>query len=69
MKIINRFFLGVVLGAVAGIGTVVLFAPDKRNEWFDEIHDKTQDILVEFNRAAKEYKEELENDLAARQAG
>lgn len=69
MKSINKFFLGIILGAIAGIGAVVLFAPDKRNEWFDEIQEKTQDVLVEFNRAAKEYKEELENDLAARRAG
>ena len=44
----------------------MLFAPDKRDEWFDEIQEKTQDILVEFNRAAQEYKEEMEEDLKAR---
>lgn len=66
MNRLGKFITGAAIGGLIGIGAILLFAPDKRNEWFDEIQEKTQDILVEFNRAAQEYKEEMEEDLKAR---
>ncbi|HNY19861.1 MAG TPA: YtxH domain-containing protein [Flexilinea sp.] len=66
MNRLGKFITGAAIGGLIGIGAILLFAPDKRDEWFDEIQEKTQDILVEFNRAAQEYKEEMEEDLKAR---
>ena len=66
MNRLGKFITGAAIGGFIGIGAILLFAPDKRDEWFDEIQEKTQDILVEFNRAAQEYKEEMEEDLKAR---
>ena len=56
MNRLGKFITGAAIGGLIGIGAILLFAPDKRDEWFDEIQEKTQDILVEFNRAAQEYK-------------
>ena len=66
MNRLGKFITGAAIGGLIGIGAILLFAPDKRDEWFDEIQEKSQDILVEFNRAAQEYKEEMEEDLKAR---
>lgn len=66
MNRLGKFITGAAIGGLIGIGAILLFAPDKRDEWFDEIQEKTQDILVEFNRAAQEYKEEMKEDLKAR---
>ena len=63
---IKKFFGGIAIGGALGIAAILIFSPSKRNEWFDEIEEKTQDILVEFNRAANEYKEEMEEDLRSR---
>ncbi len=65
----RNFLSGVALGTIAGVIITIIFAPDKRTEWLDEIQEKTQDILVEFNRAAQEYREELEKDLEKRRQG
>lgn len=62
----KNFLSGVALGTVVGVVATIIFAPDKRTEWLDEIQEKTQDILVEFNRAAQEYREEMEKDLEKR---
>lgn len=69
MGSIKNFFGGLAIGGALGIAAVLIFSPNKREEWFDEIEEKTQDILVEFNRAANEYKEEMEEDLRARRQG
>lgn len=65
----RKFFGGIAIGGALGIAAVLIFSPNKRDEWFDEIQEKTQDILVEFNRAANEYKEEMEEDLRTRRQG
>ena len=62
MNRLGKFITGAAIGGLIGIGAILLFAPDKRDEWFDEIQEKTQDILVEFNRAAQEYKEEMKDN-------
>lgn len=45
---LGKFITGAAIGGLIGIGAILLFAPDKRDEWFDEIQEKTQDILVEL---------------------
>ena len=65
----RKFFGGIAIGGALGIAAVLIFSPNKRDEWFDEIQEKTQDILVEFNRAANEYIEEMEEDLRTRRQG
>lgn len=69
MTKLRDFFGGLAIGGALGIAAILIFSPSKRNEWFDEIEEKTQDILVEFNRAANEYKEEMEEDLRTRRQG
>ncbi len=69
MGFLKKFLAGTIVGMVIGIVAVIFFAPEKRDEWFDDIQEKTQDILVEFNRAAQEYKEEMKTDLNARRGG
>lgn len=69
MKRIAKLFAGIVIGSIAGIGATVIFSPKKRTEWFDEIQDRTQNALSEFNKAAEEYKAEMERDLAERREG
>jgi gas vesicle protein len=66
MKRISNFLTGVVIGGIAGVVITILAAPEKGSEWLDEIQKKSQDILVEFNRAAQEYREEMEKDLEKR---
>jgi len=66
MKKFRNFLTGVIVGGAVGVVVTILIAPEKGSEWLDEIQEKTQDILVEFNRAAKEYREELEKDLETR---
>ena len=66
MKRISNFLTGVIIGGIAGVVITILAAPGKGNEWLDEIQKKSQDILVEFNRAAQEYREEMEKDLEKR---
>lgn len=66
MKRLGKLISGIFIGAIAGIAAAMFFSPKKRTEWFDEIQDKTQDILTEFNKASEEYKSEMEKDLADR---
>jgi gas vesicle protein len=65
----SKLFSGVLIGGAIGIAAVLFFAPNKRDEWFNEIQEKTQDVLVEFNRAAQEYKDEMEEELKQRRQG
>lgn len=69
MKRIAKLFSGIVIGSVAGIAAIFIFSPKKRTEWFDEIQDRTQDILSEFNKAAEEYKNEMKSELEERRNG
>ena len=66
MKRISNFLTGVLIGGIAGVVITILAAPEKGSEWLYEIQKKSQDILVEFNRAAQEYREEMEKDLEKR---
>ena len=66
MKQLAKLFSGLVIGSIAGIAATIIFSPKKRTEWFDEIQDRTQDVLSEFNKAAEAYKTEMQNDLAER---
>ena len=69
MKRIAKLFSGIVIGAVAGIAATIIFSPKKRTEWFDEIQDRTQEVLSEFNKAAEDYKTEMRNELEERRNG
>ncbi len=69
MKRIAKLFAGIIIGSIAGIAATIIFSPKKRTEWFDEIQDRTQNALSEFNKAAEEYKAEMERDLAGRREG
>ncbi len=66
MKKFSNFLTGVIIGGIAGVIITILAAPEKGTEWLEEIQKKSQDILVEFNRAAQEYREEMEKDLEKR---
>lgn len=68
MKRIAKLFSGILIGSVAGIAATIIFSPKKRTEWFDEIQDRTQDVLSEFNKAAEEYKNEMKSELEARRS-
>lgn len=54
-----RFVVGLLLGAVVGVGLVVLFAPQSGEELRKRVRDRVEEVLAEGQRAAEERRVEL----------
>ena len=60
-----RFMGGFLLGAMAGAGTILLFAPSSGEETRQAIRDRVQEILDESRSAAEARRLELTTQFDA----
>lgn len=69
MRGFARFLGGVLLGASIGAAVAALLAPAPGSELQGEIRSRVENIQIEVQKAARERRQELEDQLAHLRAG
>ncbi len=69
MRSFARFLGGVLLGASIGAAVTILLVPAPGSELQSEIRSRVENIQIEVQKAARERRQELEDQLAHLRAG
>lgn len=64
MRHLDKFFFGALLGGLIGGGLALLFAPTSGKKLQSEIVSYVVDVREDVEQAARQRREELEQELA-----